>query len=154
MNTSSEVVEQGFNRHSCAGEYAKMRDIIVHNLRACQFVGLATLALQLLALLVSCSLYYAESRPRLEYRVLQQLEYDNASQASFAHAGAAAASRPSHGGGAPGGSGSGDVWNRRMVDKYPAGDGAGLGYDPEAGRALARGDDDVAERAGSKCSIM
>ena len=138
-----------------------MRALIVENLRACQFAGLATLGLQLLALLVSCSLYYAESKPRLEYRVLQQLEYDNASQASFppgapgASHGARSARNAPH-------AARPDGWNRRMQDKYSGGGGAagggggeeGFGYDPEVGRQQARGDDEPGERKAARCVIM
>lgn len=44
----------------------------------------------------------------------------------------------------------------RRSDKYSGGGGQdeGFGYDPELGRAQARGDDDVAERPRRGCSIM
>jgi hypothetical protein len=146
-----------------------MRDLVIKNLRACQLAALATLGLQLLALLVSCSLYYAESRPRLEYRVLQQLDYDTASQSSYppaAPGGVSAGTARSGGHGLAHGHGhaSGvvagrpDAWSRRIHDKYGAGavggDPSGFGYDPELGRLQARGDDDEADRNTGKCSIM
>ena len=59
-----------------------MRELVLDNLRVCEFAGLTTLGLQLLALLVSCSLYYAESRPSLQYHVLQQHDHESASQVS------------------------------------------------------------------------
>jgi hypothetical protein len=145
----------------CAGEYAKLRALVVDNLRACQLAGLGALGLQLLALLVSCSLYYAENKPRLDYTVLRQLDYDNASQASFPAAGHGGASA-SHGGGrsARGTAHTmplgGPRQDYRRYDKYTAGgvQDEGFGYDPELGRAQARGDDDVADRPKRGCSIM
>jgi hypothetical protein len=52
-----------------AGEYAKLRDIVMKHIPACKIVGLATLGLQLLSLMVSCSLYYAEGRPAPQHRL-------------------------------------------------------------------------------------
>lgn len=49
-----------------AGEYSKIRDVVLHHIRACKMIALATLGLQLLALMVSCSLYYAESKPQFD----------------------------------------------------------------------------------------
>lgn len=73
------------------GEYKKLRDVVLKHIPACKIAGLATLGLQLLALMVSCSLYYAEGRPviqtqRLDHRALDNrgpyhhLEYDAGSQ--------------------------------------------------------------------------
>ena len=132
-----------------AGEYEKMRQLVLDNLRACQLIGVSTLGLQLLALLVSCSLYYAESRPRLEYRTLQQHDYESASQRSVPVAHPAAG--PSGGGNV-----GREAWRGRVADKYAHGSGGGGGdgyggYDPERGRP----DEDYDEGRGPKrCSIM
>lgn len=60
---------------------------------ACKIAGLAALGLQLLSLMVSCSLYYAEGRPasqpRLDQRSLDprhpyhQPDYETGSQVSL-----------------------------------------------------------------------
>eukprot|EP00892_Ulva_mutabilis_P006589 jgi/Ulvmu1/4301/UM002_0022.1 len=66
------------------GEYAKLRDMVLHHLYTCKIIGLSTLGLQLLALMVSCSLYYAENKPRYEYRAVhaEPHDYESASQVS------------------------------------------------------------------------
>lgn len=66
------------------GEYAKLRDIVLHHIHACKIIGLSTLGLQLLALMVSCSLHYAENTPRHEYRPVPVRAHDceSASQIS------------------------------------------------------------------------
>lgn len=51
----------------------------MHHIQACKFIALGTLGLQLLALMVSCSLYYAENKPHYEYRVLPP-DFESASQ--------------------------------------------------------------------------
>ena len=67
-----------------AGEYAKLRALVVHHIYACKLIGLSTLGLQILALMVSCSLYYAENTPRYEYRAvaMEPQDYETASQIS------------------------------------------------------------------------
>ena len=82
-------------QHLCvtpAGEYHKLRDIILKHIPACKIAGLAALGLQLLSLMVSCSLYYAEGRPpsqaRLDHRSLDNrhpyhpVDYETASNVS------------------------------------------------------------------------
>lgn len=66
------------------GEYAKLRDIVMHHIHACKIIGLSTLGLQLLALMVSCSLHYAENTPRQEYRPVpaRHHDFESASQIS------------------------------------------------------------------------
>eukprot|EP00892_Ulva_mutabilis_P011099 jgi/Ulvmu1/8361/UM042_0067.1 len=127
------------------GEYAKLREMVLHHIRACQMVALATLGLQLLALMVSCSLYYAENKPHYEYRVLHA-DYESASQV------AGPSGRRGHGNGAR------DAWSARNSAKYGAAGsdgGTSRGYDPEVGRAAGTGDDDVAEPHQKRgCTIM
>lgn len=51
----------------------------MHHIRACKIIALATLGLQLLALMVSCTLYYAENKPYYERLIA---DYESASQVS------------------------------------------------------------------------
>ena len=122
-----------------------MRQLVTTNIRACQVAGLGTLALQLLALFVSCSLYYAESRPRLAYNVLRQHEYETGSQGSYP-----VAER------IPGPSQRGGHGRR---DKHGGGGGRDRGgvheaLDPEAGRSGARTMEDDEDDRRNRCTIM
>lgn len=67
------------NVSDAAGEYDKLKHLVMHHLRACKIIALATLGLQLMALMVSCTLYYAENKPYYERLIT---DYDSASQVS------------------------------------------------------------------------